>query len=295
MNTKQMEYILELAQTGNFNRAAENLYVSQPTITYQIRAVEEEIGFRIFDRSGKGASLTSAGAQFVVSLKNIYTDLKKAIEQGQNFSAKFQDDIRIVVPIRSAICFLPQAIQLMMSSSPDVSISPSFDWYHGKDEFLRGNQDILFAMEFDMNHVPDIKKHHLFNSKIYLVCRNDDELANKDIITTVDLMGRTLMVGGPSPAPLRAVQRRVVNESNCEYFNSNDHETSLTNVAAGRGVVLSPGFLNDHTGEFTWIPFDCTETIPCALYTHTNDKRDSLLAFLRIISDCYESRPNFPV
>ena len=37
MQPKQMEYILELAQTGNFNRAAENLYVSQPTITYQSR------------------------------------------------------------------------------------------------------------------------------------------------------------------------------------------------------------------------------------------------------------------
>ena len=37
MTTKQIEYILELAQTLNFNRAAENLYISQPTLTYQIR------------------------------------------------------------------------------------------------------------------------------------------------------------------------------------------------------------------------------------------------------------------
>ena len=82
MTTKQIQYILELAQTGNFNRAAENLYISQPTMTYQIRAAEEEIGFPIFNRSGRGASLTPAGAQFIISLRNIYTELTNAIEQG---------------------------------------------------------------------------------------------------------------------------------------------------------------------------------------------------------------------
>ena len=56
MNTKQMDCVLELAQTKNFNRAAENLFISQPTLTYQIKAVEDEIGFTLFDRSGRGAS-----------------------------------------------------------------------------------------------------------------------------------------------------------------------------------------------------------------------------------------------
>ena len=57
MTTKQIDYILELAQTLNFNRAAENLYISQPTMTYQINSAESEIGFKIFERSGKGAVL----------------------------------------------------------------------------------------------------------------------------------------------------------------------------------------------------------------------------------------------
>lgn len=83
MTTKQIEYILELAQTLNFNRAAENLYISQPTMTYQIKAAEEEIGFAIFERTGKGASLTPAGAQFVGSLRSIHQALKDAIEQCQ--------------------------------------------------------------------------------------------------------------------------------------------------------------------------------------------------------------------
>ena len=48
MNTKQIDYILELAQTQNFNRAAENLYISQSTLTYQIKEVEKELNFLLF-------------------------------------------------------------------------------------------------------------------------------------------------------------------------------------------------------------------------------------------------------
>ena len=83
MNTKQIRCILELAQTQNFNRAAENLFISQPTLTYQLKAAEEEIGFAIFSRSARGASLTPAGAQFVTTLQTIQQALQAAIEQGQ--------------------------------------------------------------------------------------------------------------------------------------------------------------------------------------------------------------------
>lgn len=295
MTTKQMDYILELAQTQNFNRAAENLYISQPTMTYQINSVENEIGFRIFERSGRGATLTPAGAQFVVSLRTIREELKTAIEQGQNFSAKYREDIRIVVPIRSAIYFLPDAIMKIMSDDPAITVSPAFDWYHGLDSFLNGEQDILFAIEGEMQHVPDVKAHHLFDSRIYLVCRKDDPLASKELITAQDFRNRTLMVGGGSQAPLRAVQQRVINEVHCSYFNSHDHDTSLTNVAAKRALVLSPGFLNDHTGQFVWIPFDCPETIPCALYTHNTDNRWSVMQFIQTIQDMYAKQPGFPV
>ena len=67
MTTKQLAYATELAKTLNFNRAAENLFISQPTLTYQIKALEDEIGFPLFDRSGKGAALTPAGEQFCIN------------------------------------------------------------------------------------------------------------------------------------------------------------------------------------------------------------------------------------
>ena len=91
MTTRQIDFCIELAHTLNFSRAAENMYASQPAFSYQIKMLEDEVGFQIFERSGKGAALTPAGAQFVSYLTAMRGDLKRAIEQGQNFNSRFRD------------------------------------------------------------------------------------------------------------------------------------------------------------------------------------------------------------
>ncbi|MBR0486062.1 MAG: hypothetical protein IJJ69_15000 [Oscillospiraceae bacterium] len=103
------------------------------------------------------------------------------------------------------------------------------------------------------------------------------------------------MVGGGSPPELRAVQQRLILSGNINYFNSPNHDTTLTNVAAKRGICLAPGFLNDHNGEFAWIPFNCEEKMPCALYTHKSDKRDFVLAFVKEAQEIYQQNPDFAV
>lgn len=288
MNSKQIEAVLELAETLNFSRAAENLFLSQPAITYQINEFEKEVGFRIFDRSGKGAVLTPAGSQFLVSLKSMHQQMRQAIEQGQNFSAAYNEIIRIAMPIRSCIYYLPQAIESFARENPSVLIEPSFDWHHSIDSFLKGEQDLAFAIDTEAAHIHDIKIHPLYQSHIYLVCNKTDKLAKKKIITENDLKDRILMIGGGSQAPLRAVQQRVIRNTGIHYFNSPDHDTSLTNVAAHKGVVLSPGFLNDHSGQFAWIPFDCPESYTCVLLTHITDQRWNLNHFIETLQEQYK-------
>ena len=113
--------------------------------------------------------------------------------------------------------------------------------------------------------------------------------------TKAGVYGRTLMVGGGSPAALKAVQHRLIASGRIAYFNSPDHDTTLTNVAAGRGVCLAPGFLNDHSGQFAWIPFDCPERFSCVLCTHREDRRESVAAFLRTLKRLYADAVAFPL
>ena len=295
MTTKQMDYCIELARTLNFTRAAENQFVSQPTLTYQIKLLEDEVGFPIFTRSGKGAALTPAGAQFVSFLSGMREDLKRAVEQGQNFSAKYRDSISVSMMVRQALFLLPEAMRLFAAQSPEVQIVPKFEYENGIEGFLKNETDLLFALKEQTRQIPGIRVHELFESRIYLIAQRNDPLAAKNRITEAELYGRTLMVGGGSPPALRAVQHRLIASGRIDYFNSADHDTTLTNVAAGRGVCLAPGFLNDHSGQFAWIPFDCAERFSCVLCSHRDDQRPSLAAFLDILKGLYRSAVAFPL
>ncbi len=286
MNTKQIDYCIEVSHTLNF---------SQPTLSYQVRLLEEEVGFTIFERSGKGAALTPAGAQFVSFLTTMREDLKCAIEQGQNFSTKYRDSISICLIVRQAVYFLPEAIRLFAGTHPEIQILPVFQYENGVDTFLRSETDILFALKEQTRQIPGIQVHELFESRIYLIARRDDPLAAKNLITEEDLYGRTLMVGGGSPPALKAVQHRLINTGRIDYFNSADHDTTLTNVAAGRGICLAPGFLNDHSGQFAWIPFDCEESFLCVLCTHKEDQRPGVAAFVSTLQQLYKEAVAFPL
>ncbi|MBQ3448137.1 MAG: LysR family transcriptional regulator, partial [Synergistaceae bacterium] len=199
MDTKQIDYVLELAQTKNFNRAAENLFISQPALTYQIKLIESEIGFALFERSPRGAVLTPAGEQFCITLRNIRAEFKRAVEQGQNFSTHYRTNITIGLPMRSAIYFLPRAIEIFERSGKDISITPHFLALYDTSSFLKGEEDILFARHKSVRHIPGIKIHPLFESRIYLITERTDELAGREIVHPLDLAGRVLMVGGGSP------------------------------------------------------------------------------------------------
>ena len=295
MTTKQIDYCIELAHTLNFSRAAENLFVSQPTFSYQIRLLEEEIGFSLFERSGKGAALTPAGAQFVAYLAGMREELKWAIEQGQNFSARYRDSISVSLIVRQALFFLPEAMRLFAESHPQIQITPLFQYENGMESFLRKEADLVFALREQTRQVPSIRVHELFTSRVYLIARRDDPLAEKNRITEADLYGRTLMVGGGSPPALKAVQHRLIASGQIDYFNSADHDTTLTNVAAGRGICLAPGFLNDHSGQYAWIPFDCPESFSCVLCSHREDDRASLKDFVQTLQKLYADAVAFPL
>ena len=295
MTSKQVDYCIELAHTLNFSRAAENLFVSQPTFSYQIRLLEEEVGFPIFERSGRGAALTPAGAQFVAALAGLREELKRAVEQGQNFSARYRDSITVSLMVRQALYFLPEAMRLFSEQFESVQITPRFQYENGIETFLRGEADVLFALREQTRQLPGVAVHPLFDSRVYLIAQKTDPLAARDLIRAEDLHGRTLMVGGGSPQALRAVQHRVISSGRVAYFNSPDHDTTLTNVAAGRGVCLAPGFLNDHSGQFAWIPFEGAERFECVLCTHRADRRESLAAFLALLQRLYREAVAFPL
>jgi DNA-binding transcriptional LysR family regulator len=222
-------------------------------------------------------------------------DLKRAIEQGQNFSAKYQDSISVCMMVRQALYFLPEAIRIFEKEQPGVQVTPLFQYENCVESFLKDESDVLFALIEQTKHIPGINVHKLFDSGIYLITDKNDPLAKKNIISDEDIYGRTLMVGGGSPVALRSVQQKLISSGKIEYFNSPDHDSTLVNVASGKGISLAPGFLNDHSGQFAWIPYDCDDTFSCVLCTHKCDQRQSLDTFIKILQKEYKEAIAFPL
>ena len=65
---QQLNYVITISETGSFNKAADKLYVSQPSLTSAVKELEKEIGVILFNRSGRGVTLTEEEAQTLAAL-----------------------------------------------------------------------------------------------------------------------------------------------------------------------------------------------------------------------------------
>ena len=63
MTIQQLNYVITISEAGSLNKAAEVLYVTQPSLTSAVRELEKEIGITIFNRGGKGVTLTNDGTE----------------------------------------------------------------------------------------------------------------------------------------------------------------------------------------------------------------------------------------
>lgn len=81
MTLMQLHYMITISETGSLNKAAELLYVSQPSLTSAVKELEKELGITIFNRSGRGVTLTNDGAEFLLHAKQLYSQYEDLMER----------------------------------------------------------------------------------------------------------------------------------------------------------------------------------------------------------------------
>ncbi len=91
MTLQQLNYIITISDTGSMNKASEQLFISQPSLTNAVHEIEKEIGITIFYRSGKGVSLTADGAEFLTYARQLYQQYETLQEKylGKKVKKKF--------------------------------------------------------------------------------------------------------------------------------------------------------------------------------------------------------------
>ena len=81
MTLNQLHYLITIAETGSLNKAAERLYISQPSLTNAVRELEKETGITILVRTSRGVSLTEEGAEFLQYARQVYSQYESLIER----------------------------------------------------------------------------------------------------------------------------------------------------------------------------------------------------------------------
>ena len=89
MNLTHLRYFAELAHTHHYTRAAQNLCITQPSLSHAIFKMEEELGVPLFEKNGKNTVLTVFGEQFLRSVENSLKTLWRAIFSGYILTAIF--------------------------------------------------------------------------------------------------------------------------------------------------------------------------------------------------------------
>ncbi len=120
MTLKQLEYFLAIADTGSVTRAAQNLNISQPPLSLQLKALEDELGVRLFDRQKKSLVITKAGTLLRERAKAIMALVNDSVQDIQNLSSEQRTTIHIGTI--SSVCsrLLPEKILAFSKGHPHV-------------------------------------------------------------------------------------------------------------------------------------------------------------------------------
>jgi len=122
MELRQLRYFVAVAEELHFRRAAERLHISQPPLSQQIRALEEELGFALLIRTRRRVELTPAGSAFLRDARALLAELEGAIATARRIDAGQTGRLRISFVGSALFAIVPRMVERFRSSRPGVEI-----------------------------------------------------------------------------------------------------------------------------------------------------------------------------
>lgn len=149
MNQRQIESFLAVAETGNFTRAAERLYISQPAVSKQVLSLEDELGFSLLIREyHKDVQLTEAGKLYYDFFHKVTEEYKAVYERAQQYQQKMRGTLRLGILTGWKIQEkLQKVLEQMKQNYPEIQIQMSFaDLEPLRKEAEAGKLDLIFTI-----------------------------------------------------------------------------------------------------------------------------------------------------
>jgi LysR family hydrogen peroxide-inducible transcriptional activator len=241
MEMHQLRYVVAVAGTGNFSRAAEECHVSQPSLSQQIQKLEDELGQRLFDRMKRAVKLTPEGEAFLPHAVRILEEADAARREAADGRHLLRGTLTLGVLPTIAPYLLPGALAEFTGKFPGVQITVEEDTT-SRLLALALRCEIDFALASNPIHDERFEVRELFVEELLLALPPRHPLSRKRTVNVKDLADERLIVMKEGHClgdqVLRFCERRNVRAA--ISFRTAQLETIQSLVCSGLGISLIP-------------------------------------------------------
>jgi LysR family hca operon transcriptional activator len=247
MELRHLRYFVAVAEEGSVTLAAQKrLHTAQPSLSRQIRALEEEVGVPLMTRGVRGVVLTAAGQVFFEHAKLILAQTRIAAETARNAALPPKPSLAVGVLVGHETDWLPRSTGLLRSElfSAEIKVSSGFSTTLAHD-LERGVLDVAFLRhEVDT----DLAFKLVETEPLVAILPSDHPLAAKHAVHARDFVGETFIGISEIPRVLRGAVNGYLRRSGVEIvpqLEIDNFAMAISLVASTRGVALLPASIND--------------------------------------------------
>jgi len=245
MELRHLRYFVAVAETESLSLAAkEKLHTSQPSLSRQIRDLEEEIGAQLLTRGARGIELTPAGRVFLDHARSVLSQVEAATEAARRIAHPAKPCFVMGFLTGHELTWLPEALRILRDELPNVDVMVSSQYSpllaHG---LSKGTIDAAVLRR--EKSVPGLVFRLLVKEPLMVVLPSDHHLAARQAIRPGDLAGETFVSVSETAPVLRRIIDGYLKRAgiNITPAHEADHlAMAISLIASTRGLGLLPAY-----------------------------------------------------
>lgn len=288
MELRHLRYFRAVAELLNFSRAAEKLRVAQPALSRQIRALEEELGVRLFDRD-RGVQMTDAGRIFFRQTVKILAQVEVAVAEVRAVTAdNGMGELIVCNDWRLAGNFVPEVVADFHRQFPRAEVTLRDLRFHDQLAALRSRRAHLgFVVRSVLGRVGELETLLVLRTRLMLVLPARHPRARERTVRMADLAGEKWVTLDEKEAPgYRAFVTQLARLSGfVPKFGqaATAFEGLVARVAMGYGVALTLENLAPRQNRLVRVVASDIEPLELCAVWHRREKSPLLQGFLKIL------------
>src|SRR5947209_14584262 len=245
MELRHLRYFVAVAEAGSLTvAAARKLHTSQPSLSRQIRDLEEEVGAQLLTRGARGIELTPAGRAFADHARLVLSQVEAAAEAARRVAHPAKLCFAMGFLTGHELTWMPEALQILRDELPNIDVMISSQYSPQLANALsKGTVDAAFLRR--ERGTSDLAFRLLVKEPLMVILPSDHRLAALKAISPSDLGGETFVTVSDTAPVLRVVIDNYLKRSgiNITPAHEADHlAMGMSLIASTRGVGLLPAY-----------------------------------------------------